>query len=489
MATVMADSRRTVVVSGVPAVLQFSRMVDKLIIHFQSRRRSHGGDVEVVKYPTNMGGVAFVTFDKAEDAKRVVRKEQQIMMDEEFTQDYTLTVFPFSTDVFLYVAGATVDLSVFGSDQASLIKSLQSAHRSIRFQASPQQRKASIEGPFSAVSALKEDLIRRASHLRPSSQTAVGKPRASSPHPRLASENSPTSCKSTEDNREAANSSSLSKSPHHTREAREVQSLISKVETPKASLRQKVSNESLAGGSFRPAVGEEISTRLVSSSGLAWFPMEETFTKQQRNYRSPQQPGRSDKIPAIQSETNYMKEAGSPMRNSKFPQNDLRKGSTPSTSNTGTSEDILVDLHTFRYIEKFRKTELDRCLKDVDMITKEVEGAGVMQILLSVKQPSGASSRTLKDALENLENTISFWQSQLRVHVIVYNKSAFFDEQKLIEICNHVNYWYNNVLYLLENSCIKVIGPSASILLFSKELEDKMDKYTAVKPIIGKSRR
>lgn len=66
MATVMADSGRTVVVSGVPAVLEFSRMVDKLTIHFQSRRISHGGDVEVVKYPTNMVGVAFVTFDQAE---------------------------------------------------------------------------------------------------------------------------------------------------------------------------------------------------------------------------------------------------------------------------------------------------------------------------------------------------------------------------------------------------------------------------------------
>lgn len=33
------------------------------------------------------------------DAKRVVRKEQHIMMDEEFTQGYALTVFPFSTDV------------------------------------------------------------------------------------------------------------------------------------------------------------------------------------------------------------------------------------------------------------------------------------------------------------------------------------------------------------------------------------------------------
>lgn len=61
---------RTVVVSGVPDVLPASRMADKLTVHFQSRRRSHGGDVEVVEYPTNMDGVAFVTFDVAE-GKRV----------------------------------------------------------------------------------------------------------------------------------------------------------------------------------------------------------------------------------------------------------------------------------------------------------------------------------------------------------------------------------------------------------------------------------
>lgn len=58
--------KRTVVVSGVPDLLPPSRMVDKLTIHFQSRRRSDGGDVEVVTYPTNMEGVAFVTFDRAE---------------------------------------------------------------------------------------------------------------------------------------------------------------------------------------------------------------------------------------------------------------------------------------------------------------------------------------------------------------------------------------------------------------------------------------
>ncbi len=56
------EERRTVVVSGVPAVLAASRMIDKLTVHFQTRRRSHGGDVAAVTYPTDMDGVAFVTF-------------------------------------------------------------------------------------------------------------------------------------------------------------------------------------------------------------------------------------------------------------------------------------------------------------------------------------------------------------------------------------------------------------------------------------------
>lgn len=59
------DKKRTVVVSGVPVVLPASRMVDKLTIHFQNRRRSRGGDVERVQYPTNIDGVAFVIFDLA----------------------------------------------------------------------------------------------------------------------------------------------------------------------------------------------------------------------------------------------------------------------------------------------------------------------------------------------------------------------------------------------------------------------------------------
>ncbi|TDG96176.1 hypothetical protein EPR50_G00236830 [Perca flavescens] len=183
------EGSRTVVVSGVPDVLPVSRMNDKLTIHFQSCRRSGGGDVQVVKYPTSMDRVAFVTFDKIEDAERVVRKEQQIMTDNEFPEDFLLTVFPFTRDVFLYVPSAMVDLSVFGRDQSSLIQSLRLAHRSLRFRPFHQQMKANIEGPFAAVQALRQDLICRARRLKStvSAQTAAAKLKETPPNPRVIS--------------------------------------------------------------------------------------------------------------------------------------------------------------------------------------------------------------------------------------------------------------------------------------------------------------
>ncbi|MED6286518.1 hypothetical protein CHARACLAT_006868 [Characodon lateralis] len=479
MTTAMAESSKTVVVSGVPEVLQLSRMVDKLTVHFQCRRRSHGGDVEVVKYPTNMKGVAFVTFDRVEDAERVVRKEQHTMRDEEFTQDYSLTVFPFSRDVFLYVSTATVDLSVFGTNQASLIKSLQSAHRSIRFQALPLEKKASIEGPFSAVRALKEDLVRRASCLRPSTQPAGVKLSESPPNLRLGSENNPTSCRGTKAKQEAATSSSLSKSLQSTGKAREIQSRIS----PNASLRQKGSNESLAGGSLRRADGEEIRIGTVSSSELKRLPVEKTFTKQQRD-NSLQNPSRSGKIPATQSNANVLKDPGGSMRNNNVPANRREKAQLSAE----TSKEFWVDLYTFRYIERFHKQELIMWLEGIDMSTQDIEEIGLIRILLTEKQPFEATSRTLKEALKNLETLMNRWQSNLRVHEVFYNK-AKFDKQKLIQICKGVSSLLDNVLYVFEDSSIKVIGPSVDSHLFFKELEDCMDKYSTVNPMIGKSRR
>ncbi|XP_071002739.1 uncharacterized protein [Oncorhynchus clarkii lewisi] len=158
----LSEENRTVVVSGVPDTLSSSRMADKLVIHFQ-RSRSHGGDVENIKYPTSFKGVAFVTFENTRDAEMVIRKKQ-IMCDKEFPQDYPITVFKFTQDVLFYV-NAKVDLSIFGDEeqQETVIQSLQSAHRSVRICLLPSQEgKASVEGPFSAIRDLREDLLQGA---------------------------------------------------------------------------------------------------------------------------------------------------------------------------------------------------------------------------------------------------------------------------------------------------------------------------------------
>uniref|UniRef100_A0A3Q2CL78 RNA binding motif protein 43 n=1 Tax=Cyprinodon variegatus TaxID=28743 RepID=A0A3Q2CL78_CYPVA len=275
----MAETRRKVVVSGVPSELEPSRMVDKLTIHFQTRRRSHGGDVELVEYPTSMNGVAFVTFDRAEDVR-------------------------------ILTSG------------------------------------------------------------------------------------------------------------------------------PTASFRQKVLNESLAGGSFRRADGEEMGAGMLSSPGLRRLPVEGTFSKR-----------------LLESS-----------RNRKSPQNHLEKGSTSSASKAETSEDIWADLYTFRYIEKFHLEELNEFLNGVDISTKDIEGNELVRITLSEKQ----ASKNFRYVVENLEAFIEFWRSKLRVHSIFYDNYKFFDKRKLVQICKSESSSFAGVLCVFEDSCVKVVGPSETKMLTQK---------------------
>uniref|UniRef100_A0A3B3QCW8 RRM domain-containing protein n=1 Tax=Paramormyrops kingsleyae TaxID=1676925 RepID=A0A3B3QCW8_9TELE len=140
-----SKARRTLVVSGVPDALPPSRMADKLVIHFQ-RSKNLGGDVQHVQYPTNLKGVAFVTFDGIQDAERVL-KVDHVLEDKEFP------------DVFLFFR-AEVDLSMFG-DLNGLIQELKDSHRSVRFSLLMSKRAAVVEGPFKAMKKLREDLITR----------------------------------------------------------------------------------------------------------------------------------------------------------------------------------------------------------------------------------------------------------------------------------------------------------------------------------------
>lgn len=173
--------------------------------------------------------------------------------------------------MFLYVAKATVDLSVFGSDQAALIQSLRSAHRSLHFQPLLQQRKARIEGPFAAVQALRGDLIRRAGRLKSTSSArtaaAAASLRGTPVDPRLISHQeffSSVSCGASKAKLEAARSHSLSAPLQTTGEATRVQTLLSDAKSHKASSRRKVSCGSLAEGRFYNTDGDEEKQRARS---------------------------------------------------------------------------------------------------------------------------------------------------------------------------------------------------------------------------------
>ncbi|XP_045910730.1 uncharacterized protein LOC123974223 isoform X1 [Micropterus dolomieu] len=524
------DKTRTVVVSGVPNALAASRMIDKLTIHFQSCRRSHGGDVEEVRYPTNSDGVAFVAFDKAEvllaDAERVVRKQQHIMTDDEFPDNYLLTVFPFTRDVFLYVPRATVNLSIFGRDQAALIQSLQSAHRSLRFRPLLEQRKATIEGPFTAVKALREDLICRASQLQ-SVQTSPFKLRETPLNPTVISHHEvvgSVSCSGSNTKLEPASSNSLSTALQTTGEGTEVQSLLSNAKPQNASLRQKVSNESLTAGSFcdtqsdeirekspRPKLEmpteyrpktkprqfrEEISAGIASSlSGMDLLPAEGVSAKNPGDDDVTQKSSRPDRISATMtiresklgsrySSTDRLKEShqNSSAITAELLQTGLKDVLTSSEGDVSAicpedPEDtcIWVDSNIFKYIEKFHKKALDRCLRGLHASTVDMEGTDLMQILLTEKQTSKTASR-IQGALENLKSLVEFQQSILRVHQIDYDEEEQPDRKKLIEICDYVNSLYDDVLYMLEESHIKIIGPSFSSHRFYKGVEDRIRK-------------
>ncbi|XP_047433034.1 uncharacterized protein LOC125001174 isoform X2 [Mugil cephalus] len=391
------------------------------------------------------------------------------MADSEFPEDYDLTVFLFSRDVFCYVSSATVDLLIFGSDQATLIESLRSAHRSIRFRPLPQERKALIEGPFSAVRALRHDLIRRAGRLKSS------KLRGTPPNPRVISP--PVSHGLSKAEREPLGSSGLSPPPpqQSTGEASEVQSRRSKAKAQTAPRRQKVLDESVArGGSYEngavPRVemfseytreqmkASGVDAGIISSlSGLETSAMKPEEEAVSQNHTS----SRYDFLENLSSSS----------------VNRLKNTSTSIQDDPKDVEDIWVDSCTFRYLQTFHKTQLDGCLKNAYV----VEGRDLTRIALTGSQTSRSASR-LRESLENLKDLMDSWQSKLRVHEVPYSKAEFPDERELARICDSLH--HKDVLYTFEDSCIRVVGPSWSSHLFCEMVKIKIRilKGMVVKP-------
>lgn len=489
METDSREEKRTVVVSGVPEVLPVSRMIDKLTIHFQSCRKSRGGDVEVVKLPTNMQGVALVTFDNAEDANRAVGKEQQIMADDEFPEEYLLTVFPFSTDVFLYVSSATVDLSVFGRDPSSLIRSLRSAHRSIRFQPSPERRKATIEGPFTAVRALRQDLSLRAERLNSTAQTAAVKLKETAPNPRVTSPHSSVSRHGAIAKLGPGSANFLSPPLHATGE--ETQRLHSKTHSPRRNASRERDRLERPTESRTEQVETDPRPVHNSRSRPSLIGLEMEISPQQSGVddisdnRSGPERVSSAKIRG-ESQTESLQESDqkSPATTTKIQtrHKHVSKSSKSNNEDTGNvsavgledQEDtcIWVDSYIFNYIETFDKEEFDKCSRGVDVSVRS-EGADLVRLVLT-ERPSSTVSR-LQYALGSLKGLVEIWRTLLRVHQIDYDKK---DKQKLIEICKDVHVVCVDVLYMIEDSCVKVIGFSSSSHQFCQKVEERLNPKT-----------
>ncbi|XP_028998326.1 uncharacterized protein LOC114850981 [Betta splendens] len=465
------DARRTVVVSGVPDLLPGHRMRDKLTVHFQSRRRSRGGDVDAVEFPTDVRGLAFVTFDRAADAEAVALKEQQILTDAAFPEEHALTVFPFTTDVFFYVSGATVDLSMFDGDQASLIQSLRSAHRSLRFQVLPRERKALVEGPFSAIRALRADLVSRTGRLKPSV-----KPGALPPNPRVISHHQsvgPVSRSDSGARREPGGSNGLSAPLQSAGERSEVQSRRSQAKSP-TSARQSAHSFYDTGSEAEEAPKAGSRPRLTSGRGAG--PAQAAAT---RRYREAEDgPKRPPVDGAVQKHTPADWAPATKTRTRldwPGPESPLKEVSSSYAYEDHPQDTcIWVDSYIFRYIEKFDK-QYKKYLRGLSASVEEAEGSDLVQIRLAGTDPCEGPAR-VQEALARLNSLVELWQWKLRVYEICYNNKKH-PKEKVMHICNDVEVRnkYDNVLYMVDETKVKIVGSLSCSYLFYFTVKQRLE--------------
>lgn len=375
--------------------------------------------------------------------------------------------------MFFYVSSATVDLSVFGRDPSSLIQSLRSAHRSIRFQPSPERRKATIEGPFTAVRALRQDLSLRAERLNSTAQTAAVKLKETAPNPRVTSPHSSVSRHGAIAKLGPGSANFLSPPLHATGE--ETQRLHSKTHSPRRTEQVETDPRPVHNSRSRPSlIGLEMEIS----------PQQSGVDDISDNRSGPERVSSAKIRGESQTESLQESDQKSPATTTKIQtrHKHVSKSSKSNTEDTGNvsavgledQEDtcIWVDSYIFNYIETFDKEEFDKCSRGVDVSVRS-EGADLVRLVLT-ERPSSTVSR-LQYALGSLKGLVEIWRTLLRVHQIDYDKK---DKQKLIEICKDVDVVCVDVLYMIEDSCVKVIGFSSSSHRFCQKVEERLNPKT-----------
>ncbi|XP_052373518.1 uncharacterized protein LOC118380745 isoform X2 [Oncorhynchus keta] len=481
----LSEENRTVVVSGVPDTLSSSRMADKLVIHFQSSR-SHGGDVENIKYPTSFKGVAFVTFENTRDAEMVIRK--QIMCDKEFPQDYPITVFRFTQDVLFYV-NAEVDLSVCGDEeqQENVIQSLQSAHRSVRICLLPSQEgKASVEGPFSAIRDLREDLLQRATasssshpgeeHRAPSSSayslTSVaagnGVSQVSSSH---AWEKHRAPSPSSHDH-------SLSSVVAESRSSR-----VRSGDGAEVDFRVSCYTWEKKNGAAPSSADHSLSSSVAGGSGAS------TINQSLEKHRRAAPSSSDQSLSSMASGSGESKVISSSHTLEKYiaPSSSDQSLSSPvaaGTSKVGSGGDVdmeeestWVDTNIFLYIQRFSKDPFDQCFRNhgVSAVFVDNDAADLTLISLRGRRDSKGLSE-VQLTISELTDLVAVWQSTLRIHTIDYRRQDLRERKRLLQLCAEANNHYEDVLYVQKELSVRVIGPSLSCHLFTDWVKDRRDQ-------------
>jgi len=396
--------------------------------------------------------------------------------------------------VFMYVPSATLDLSAFAGDPSTLIQSLRSAHRSLRFQFAPQHVNATVEGPFSAVRALRQDLIRRAGRLNSAElrETPV--------NPRVISHREvggSVSCSVSTAKPGPGSSPRLSPQS----EATEVQSPLSNGKAGSEKVSQESSGEEPRE---RPGLGIPggYSTELLradsiqvpdagvlaSLSALDLHRAEDGAPDERTGPDRRSAPEIRAENPTSSSDYLVDPDRSGPASTARPPRaaevstsfkSDADGAEGPAAETHGEEDAcVWVDSYTFRYVEKFDAEELDRCLRGLE--ARVVEGDGLARIELTERPTSKTASR-VRLASENLTALVEFWSRLLRVHRIDLDEDAPPGRRTLIKICDDVSALYPDVLYLLEEACVKVIGPSITGHLFCRRVEERVARPQSVK--------
>ncbi|XP_041856832.1 uncharacterized protein si:busm1-163l24.3 isoform X2 [Melanotaenia boesemani] len=155
----MAESGRTVRVSGLPTDMEESRLRDKLFIHFLSTKNG-GGEIDSVVFIKATPVFALISFDDSTVAQRVIQRGQHLLAVDR--KKYTLTVTEhresLDPDKIILNLSAAVDYSRLPGGIMAF-SSLRKSHRDVQIRYTDTEGCCMLSGSYSKVQAALAQLL------------------------------------------------------------------------------------------------------------------------------------------------------------------------------------------------------------------------------------------------------------------------------------------------------------------------------------------